>query len=68
MHQLIQLIIYVVVFCIIGYGMHWVVKKYELPQPVLWICGAILLIMLLLFLADQFGSGGSSLQFFPRKN
>lgn len=57
MDQLIQLIIYVVLFAIVGYGLWWVCVKFGLPQPVMWICGALLLIMILLFLGRQLGGG-----------
>ena len=57
MEQLIQLIIYIVIFAVVGYGLWWVCTKFALPQPVLWICGAILLIIILLFLSRQLGVG-----------
>jgi uncharacterized membrane protein YcjF (UPF0283 family) len=58
MGQLIQLLIYIVIFAIVAYGLYWICKTFALPQPVLWICGAILLIIVLLFLASQLGGGG----------
>ena len=57
MEQLIQLIVYIVIFAVVGYGLWWVCTKFALPQPVLWICGAILLIIILLFLSRQLGGG-----------
>lgn len=59
MDQLIALIIYIVIFAIVGYGLWWICVKFALPQPVLWICGAILLIIVLLFLSRQLGGGPS---------
>lgn len=59
MDTLIWLIIYIVIFAIVAYGMHWVIVTYQLPQPIMWICGAILLIIILVFLANQLGVGGS---------
>ena len=59
MQQLIQLIIYIVIFAVIAYGIFWVCTKFAMPQPVMWIAGAILLIILLIFAAGQFGSGHS---------
>lgn len=56
MEQLIQFLIYLVVFAIVAYGLYWVCVKFTLPQPVMWICGAILLIVLLVFIAGQFGT------------
>ena len=64
MDQLIQLIIYVVIFAIVAYGLYWICTKFGLPQPVLWICGAILLIIVLLFLSHQFGVG-AGMTLFP---
>jgi hypothetical protein len=61
MDQLIQLIIYVVIFAIVGYGLWWVCVKFSLPQPVLWICGAILLIVILLFVSRELGGGAALL-------
>ena len=57
MDQLIALIVYVVIFAILGYGLWWVCTKFSLPQPVLWICGAILLITILMFARQQLGAG-----------
>lgn len=65
MTELISIIIWIVVFCIVAYGLKWVCSSFGLPQPVLWICGAILLIILLLFVAGQFG-GTSGIRLFPR--
>lgn len=55
---IIQIIIYIVVFCIVAYGMKWVCTNFGLPAPVLWICGALLLIVLLLFVSGEIGNGG----------
>lgn len=61
MDSLIQLIVYVIVLAIAGYSLWWVCVKFGLPQPVLWICGGVLLIIILLFLARQLGvSSGSA--------
>lgn len=57
MDQLISLIIYVMIFAIVGYGLWWVCTKFGLPQPVLWICGAILLIIILVFVSQHLGGG-----------
>ncbi len=59
MGQLIQFIIYIIIFAIIAYGLYWVCTKFALPTPVLWLCGAILLIIILLFLASQLGISGN---------
>jgi len=55
MESLIQLIIYIVIFAVVGYGLWWVCMKFGMPQPVFWIVGAILLIVLLLFIVRQVG-------------
>lgn len=62
MEQLISLLIALIIFCIVGYGLYWVCVKFQLPQPVMWICGAILLIIILLWVAGQIGAVGP---FFP---
>lgn len=56
MDQLIQILIYVVLFAIAAYGLWWVCEKFTLPQPILWICGAILVIVILFFVARQLGA------------
>jgi hypothetical protein len=53
--SLIQLVIYIVLFACAAYGLWWVCVKFGMPRPVLWIVGAVLLIVLLLFVARQFG-------------
>ena len=58
MDQLIQLLIYIVIFAVVGYGLWWVCTKFGLPQPVMWICGAVLLIIILLFVSRTLGGGG----------
>ncbi len=57
MDQLIQFLIYLVIFCIVAAGLYWVCVKFQLPQPVMWLCGAILLIILLVFVAGRLGGG-----------
>jgi hypothetical protein len=53
MDQLIQLLIWVLIFGIAGYGLWWGCAKFAMPQPVLWICGGIWLIVLLMALSGQ---------------
>jgi ABC-type transport system involved in cytochrome c biogenesis permease subunit len=65
MGQLIQLIIYIVVFAVVAYGLFWICQKFSLPQPIVWICGAILLIVVLIFMSQQLGLGGVSV--FPMR-
>jgi hypothetical protein len=56
----INLLIYVILFAIAAYGLWWVCQKFGMPQPVVWICGGLLLIIILLFLANQLGVGAAS--------
>ena len=60
MQLLISLLVWIVIFAIVAYGLYWVCTKFGLPQPILWICGAILLIFILVFLAGQLGEGGAA--------
>lgn len=57
MNVLISLLIWGMVFAIVAYGLVWVCDHFALPQPVKWICGAILLVILLVFVAGQLGDG-----------
>ncbi len=63
MQLLINLLIWIIVFAIAAFGLSWVCDRFGLPQPVKWICGAILLIAILIFIAGQVGGGGVE---FPR--
>lgn len=58
MGQLIQLIIYIVVFAVVAFGLNWVCDRFAMPQPIKWIVGAVLLIILLIFVAQQLGATG----------
>ncbi len=51
--QLIQLLIYVIVFAIAAYGLYWCCVKFKMPDPAFWICGALLIIVILLFISGQ---------------
>jgi predicted metal-binding membrane protein len=53
--QLIGFLVVLIIFAIIAYGLYWVCIKFALPQPVLWLCGAILLIIILIYAAHTFG-------------
>lgn len=59
MDTIISLILYVIFFAIVAYGLYWVCTHFGLPQPVLWLCGALLLIVILLFAAHQLGLSSS---------
>lgn len=55
---LIALLIDIVIFAVVAYGLYWVCTHFfPTFPPALWICGAILLIVLLLFVSGQIGSG-----------
>lgn len=51
--EIISIIVAIMVFAIAAYGLYWVCQKFELPKPVLWICGALLIIVILLYLSGQ---------------
>lgn len=53
--DVINLLISVILFCVVAYGVWWVCVRFGMPAPVLWLCGAVLLIVLILFLARQLG-------------
>ena len=61
MDQLIMLIVWIILFAIIGYGLNWVCITYNMPQPIRWIVGGILLIILLVFLSHQLGVGSGTI-------
>lgn len=66
--QIIQLAIYVAIFLGAVWLAVFLCGKFQLPQWVLWIVGAIFLIILLLFVAAQFSAGGGpQFQLFPRR-
>jgi len=54
--SLIVLLIYAIIFAVVAYGLYWICTHF-FPgfPPALWICGAILVIVLLLFVAGQIG-------------
>jgi hypothetical protein len=55
MDPLLQLLVMVVLFAIAAYGLSWLCSTFHMPEPVLWIVGAILIIILLGFLLDKTG-------------
>lgn len=60
MEQVIYLIIVILVFCIAAYALNWVCQTFfPTLAPVRWICGAVLLILILLFIANQIGGVGT---------
>lgn len=61
--SIIWLVIYISLFCCIAWGGNWIIVTYQLPRPVLWIFGVLLLIILLLFIGNEVNGIGSSLVF-----
>lgn len=57
MQLLISLLIAVVVFAVVIYGLVWVCDKFQVPLPVRWILGAIILIFILVWASQNLGSG-----------
>lgn len=58
MMLLIELLVVLVILFIIGAAAYFIVQKFELPKPVLWIVGAVLLIGLLIYAAHLLQGGG----------
>jgi hypothetical protein len=55
---LIALLIDILIFAVLAYALYWVCTHFfPTFPPALWICGAILLIVLLLFVSGQIGGG-----------
>lgn len=50
MDSLINILIYVIVFIIAAYGLNWTCIKFNFPEPVRWICGVVLIVLILVFL------------------
>jgi hypothetical protein len=55
MDQFIHFVIAVIVFAIVAYALYWTCTQFELPKPAYWICGGFLIIIALMFLANQLG-------------
>jgi hypothetical protein len=53
---LIVLLIDIIIFAVIAYALYWICTHFfpSFP-PALWICGAILLIVLIIFITGQMG-------------
>lgn len=56
--DVISLLVSLIIFAVVAYGVWWVCVKFGMPPPVLWLAGGILLIIMLYYLARQFGVGG----------
>ncbi len=55
---LIELIIVLVILAVLGYAAKSIITYFKLPDPALWIVGAILLIGLLIYAAHLLQGGG----------
>ncbi len=70
MDLLITLLCYIIAFAVIAFGLLWICNRFfpEFP-PARWICGGVLLIVLLIAIAHQFPGGISSAgpYFAPRR-
>jgi hypothetical protein len=55
MDLLMQLLFALVIFTVVGVGLWFICKKFELPAPALWICGAVLILILFGYLIDKAG-------------
>jgi hypothetical protein len=55
LEHLAGVLVAIVIFAVIAYGLYWVCTKFfpNFP-PALWICGAVLLIIILYYLAHEF--------------
>lgn len=58
MISIIWLLIFAVLFACVVYGAWVICQKFGMPQPVTWLVGAVFLVILLLFVAQQLGVGG----------
>jgi hypothetical protein len=55
---LIALLVAAIIFAVLAYAMYWVCTHFfPAFPPALWICGAILLIVLLLWVGGQLPGG-----------
>ena len=55
--DLIGLLIAILLFCLVAYGLYWVCQQFSLPQPIQWLIGIILVIVLLLYITGYPGIG-----------
>jgi hypothetical protein len=66
MEQVIWLLVVALFIALAGYGMYYVCIKFALPKPVLWVCGVVLLIAILLFVGKLLGVNSIGPIFTPR--
>ena len=56
--DVMTLLVSVVLFACVAYGVWWVCQRCGMPAQVFWLCGGVLLMMLFMFLSRQFGLSG----------
>lgn len=49
MDPLFSILLVVVVFALLAYGAYWICTKFQMPRPVMWFCGAVLLLIIFLW-------------------
>ena len=56
METLVVLLVDIVIFALVAYALFWICTRF-FPnfQPALWVCGALLLLVLLFFVSGQLG-------------
>ena len=50
-----SLLIWIIVFAILAYVINWVCVRFDVPRPVFWLIGLILLLILLNRIAEISG-------------
>ena len=63
MHPLIQLLICVLFITLALYYLPSILEKFKMPAPAFWIVGTVLIVLVLIFLANQLGIGGAYFQY-----
>lgn len=53
--MVVGLLIWIIIFCVLAYVAWWLCQKFQAPQPIFWLVGAVLLIILLLHVAQIAG-------------
>jgi Kef-type K+ transport system membrane component KefB len=59
MEQAISLVITLGIFALVVWGISWVCARFGMPPPVLWICGGLVLIIMLYYLAHLVSGGAA---------
>ncbi len=51
----IYLLVALVVLCCLGYALKWACDEFSMPMPVRWLCGLVMLIIIISFAASVAG-------------